>query len=355
VKIALIGDTHFGARNDSPLFLENFMKFFDRVFFPRLEAEGIDTIIHLGDFLDRRKFVNFLTLHAVRSKFIQRLESSNIKMHCILGNHDIFFKNKSEVNSLRELFSDKFVVYDVPTVVNFDGLPIAMLPWINKDNEEESLQFIENTTAEIVCAHLELTGYQVLKNTPFDGGMNPALFAKFKTVYTGHFHTRHSRDNIHYLGCPYQITLNDYGDKKGFHILDTYTQDIEFVRNPHTIFTQIRYDDSESSDTVPLSASEEQVRGKFVRIIVEKKTKPYLFEKFIDSLYAQSPHGLTIIEDFQTEATEDLQNMDLGEDTMSIISREIESLKESIGDPKRLNDLIRELYNDCISNESTVL
>ncbi len=351
MKIALVTDTHFGARNDSPLFLEHFMRFFDRVFFPRIEADGIDTIIHLGDFLDRRKFVNFLTLNAVQTGFVKRLEKSGAKMHCILGNHDIFFKNKSEVNSLQELFSDRFIVHDKPTVLTFDGLPIAMLPWINKENEAESLQFLKDAPADIMMGHLELNGYHVLRNTPFDGGMDANLFQRFKAVYTGHFHSRHSRDNIHYLGCPYQITMSDYGEKKGFHIFDTETQDLEFVKNPHTIFTQIRYDDSQSSDTVPLSVDEDRTRSKYVRIIVEKKTKPYLFEKFVDSVYSSSPHGVTIIEDFQQETTTDTATDELGEDTISIINREIDSLKQDIGDCKAIKELIRELYGECMANE----
>lgn len=351
MKIAIVTDTHFGARNDSPIFMEHFMRFFDRVFFPRIAAEGIDTIIHMGDFLDRRKFVNFLTLNAVRNGFVKRLEESGATMHCILGNHDIFFKNKSEVNSLQELFSDKFVVYDKPTTVTFDGLPIALLPWINKENETESLKFIAETPADILCGHLELHGYQVLRGTPFDGGMKPDLFKRFKAVYTGHFHTRHSHENVHYLGCPYQITMNDYGDKKGFHILDTETRELEFVKNPHTIFTQIRYDDTDASETVPLSVEEERTRGKFVRIIVEKKTKPYLFEKFVDSVYASAPHGVTIIEDLQPDQNGDSDLVDLGEDTITIINKEIEAL-QNISDPKRLKNLVRDLYSECVANET---
>ena len=65
MKIAIIGDTHFGARNDSHVFLEYFMKFFGEVFFPYIETHNINTIIHLGDFLDRRKFVNFQTIQNI--------------------------------------------------------------------------------------------------------------------------------------------------------------------------------------------------------------------------------------------------------------------------------------------------
>lgn len=354
MKIAVVTDTHFGARNDSPIFMEHFMRFFDRVFFPRIAAEGINTIIHMGDFLDRRKFVNFLTLNAVRSGFVQKLEEYGVTMHCILGNHDIFFKNKSEVNSLQELFSDKFVVYNKPTLVEFDSLPVAMLPWINKENEAESLKFIADTPAEILFGHLELNGYQVFRGTIFEGGMNADLFKRFSAVYTGHFHTRHSNNNIHYLGCPYQITMNDYGEKKGFHIFDTETREMEFVKNTHTIFTQIRYNDRDTSESSNITVDEDRTHGKFVRIIVEQKTKPYLFEKFVDSIYATAPHGVIIIENFQQEeksGSGDSDPVDLSEDTISIINKEIESI-QNLSDSTRLKSLVRDLYTECIANEN---
>jgi hypothetical protein len=88
-----------------------------------------------------------------------------------------------------------------------------------------------------------------------------------------------------------------------------------------------------------------------VRIVVKTKTKPYLFEKFADSVYENSPHGVTIIEDFQPETTED-EDVDLAEDTLSIINKEIEGL-QNVGDPKRLKTLIRDLYSECISSESS--
>ena len=186
MKLPIITDTHFGARNDSPVFMEHFMRFFDRVFFPWVETHQPSAILHLGDFLDRRKFVNFSTLNAVREGFVKRLEKTGAQFHVLLGNHDIFYKNTSSVNSLRELFSDRFVVYEKPQVVEFDRRPLALLPWINKENEAEAIDFIKTAPTDILCGHLELHGFNVLKNTPFDGGMNPDLFKRYSAVYTGH-------------------------------------------------------------------------------------------------------------------------------------------------------------------------
>ena len=351
MKICIIGDSHFGARNDSPVFLEYFMRFYDEVFFPYIEAHNIDTIIHLGDFLDRRKFVNFHTLNAVRTGFVSKLEASGANMHLILGNHDIFYKNKSNVNSPCELFSDKFIIHSKPTVEIFDGTPIALLPWINAENELESLEFIKNTNAEILCGHLELNGFNVLRTTVFSGGMEPDIFSKFRAVYTGHFHGRHSKGNIHYLGCPYQITMSDYGDKKGFHILDTDTGELEFVRNPHNIFLQIRYNDNDMNELAPLSIPEEKVKGRFVRILVDAKTKPYLFEKFIDGINGACPQGVTIIEDFAPDCGSEETEIDLGEDTISVINNEIDNI-QNIGEVSKLKSLIYELYTECLMNET---
>ena len=228
-----------------------------------------------------------------------------------------------------------------------------MLPWINKENEAESMEFVRTCDAEILCGHLELDGFQVMRNSTFQGGMKSDPFARFKAVYTGHFHTRHSRDNIHYLGCPYQITMSDYGEKKGFHILDTESGELEFVVNPHNIFTKITYDDSALEQTEMLTVPEERVRGHYVRVVVEKKTKPYLFEKFVDSLYGMQPEGVTIIDSVAIDNQSETDTVDLTEDTLATINKEIDSM-DSLSNAQALKDLVRELYVESLNQNAKV-
>ena len=85
MKVAIITDTHFGARGDSPVFLEHFLNFFESEFFPYLKEHDIKHVIHMGDLMDRRKFVNFLTLKNVRDRFMQRIIDENISTHIIIG------------------------------------------------------------------------------------------------------------------------------------------------------------------------------------------------------------------------------------------------------------------------------
>ena len=89
-RILVLGDTHFGARNDSIAFLEYFFKFYDNIFFPYLEANpDIKTVIQVGDIVDRRKFINYIVLNRFKNDFIFRLKKMGIDLHVIIGNHDV--------------------------------------------------------------------------------------------------------------------------------------------------------------------------------------------------------------------------------------------------------------------------
>ena len=103
MKIALLNDTHFGCRNDSPAFINYQNRFYDELFFPYLIENKIDTLIHLGDVVDRRKFINFNTAHNFQKKFWKRLWDLKIDTHIILGNHDTYYKNTNKVNSIQQL------------------------------------------------------------------------------------------------------------------------------------------------------------------------------------------------------------------------------------------------------------
>ena len=92
MKVAIITDQHFGARNDSIAFLDFFEKFYDNTFFPALDANNIDTVLVLGDTFDRRKYVNFYALDRAKKMFFDKLEERGITVYMMAGNHDTYFK-----------------------------------------------------------------------------------------------------------------------------------------------------------------------------------------------------------------------------------------------------------------------
>jgi DNA repair exonuclease SbcCD nuclease subunit len=100
MKIAIITDQHFGARNDSPHFLDYYEKFYRDTFFPCLANNGITTVLILGDTFDRRKYINFYSLKRAKEMFFDELARNNLEVYMLAGNHDTYFKNTNDVNSI---------------------------------------------------------------------------------------------------------------------------------------------------------------------------------------------------------------------------------------------------------------
>jgi DNA repair exonuclease SbcCD nuclease subunit len=350
MKIAIINDTHFGVRNDSPFFLDQSLDFFEKVFFPYLKENNIKNVIHLGDLLDRRKFVNFNTLSQVRKRFFKPLIDNNIKTHITIGNHDTYYKNTNSLNSINELFlneSDVVTIVETPTAIDYDGLCIGIIPWVAKDNEKECLDFIKTCNCPIIGGHFEISGFQVMNGVVHPSGLNKSIFERFELVLSGHFHLKQNNGNIHYLGTQYELNFGDMNSPKGFHVLDTETRNLEFIKNPNKIFHLIKYDDStqDGVDSI-ISTDIRQYKNGFIKVIVSNKTKPFAFDKFIDAIYTLNPQQLTIVEEYT-----DKQNpidIDITEDTMSIINKEIDNL-EHIQDKTKLKIIIKDLYMESLT------
>ena len=212
MKIALITDTHFGARNDSLPFNEYFYKFWEDIFFPYIDKRGIDTIIHLGDTMDRRKFVSYKIANDFRRRFLQPIIDRNIDTHILIGNHDTYYKNTNEVNSLAELIGKKhenIKFYEENCTVNFGNTPIFFCPWINTENYGSTMKGIQATSADTCMGHLEINGFEMHKGHFSENGYPKEIFKKFDTVFSGHFHKKSVSGNVTYLGNAYQLYWND--------------------------------------------------------------------------------------------------------------------------------------------------
>lgn len=342
MKIALITDTHFGARSDSVPFDNFFRKFYTEIFFPELQARGIENIIHLGDCFDRRKYVNFNTLKSCREYFFDVAKNRNIKIDMIVGNHDTFFKNTNDVNSPDLLLKEYSNVqtYESAKTLKIGGTEILLLPWICADNYNNTIEEIKKTTASICFGHLELAGFSMMRGHECEDGYDPNLFNGFELVCSGHFHHRHSKGNIHYLGNPYEMFWSDLEDSRGFHIFDTETRELEFIVNPFTMFNRYYYDDEKED---PVNVNIEQFAGKHLKLVVVNKRDFYKFDKFVEDIYKVNPLELKIIEDFSEFEAEALdESVDL-EDTLTLLSNYVDSI-ETDTDKEKLKGLMKTLY-----------
>lgn len=348
MKIAMINDTHFGARNDSPIFLEHFLSFFEKEFFPYLEKHNIKTVFHLGDLLDRRKYVNFHTLSAVQSRFIKKIEDMNLDFYCTIGNHDTYFRNTNDINSVRELFGSKMHIISSPCEIEMDnGIKFLALPWINKSNYDESIKAIQKSSSEYAIGHLEIAGFQVLRGVKHEEGLDVNLFSKFEKVFSGHFHCKQSDKNVEYLGTQYQITFNDLNERKGFHVFDTDTRELEYIKNPIKLFCQIGYDDK----NYDMSETDfDQYDKSFVKVVVQNKTNPIMFDSFVQSLHDAGAYEISIIEDYSDQQTMAASVEDVSKDTLSLINEEIDNM-ENIDNKLKLKKMIHDLYVESLTIE----
>ena len=346
MKIAIITDTHFGARNDNQNFNEYFYKFYDNVFFPTLEERGITTCVHMGDVVDRRKYISYRIANDFRKKFIQRFQELNINLHIIIGNHDTYFKNTNEVNSMEELVgSDRFKIYTGPEVVNFDDVPIQFIPWINANNYSESMSALSKSPADIIMGHLEINGFEMQVGHFSESGYDKELFRRFDTIFSGHFHHKSDDGQIYYLGTPYEIYWNDHNDPKGFHIFDTETRERERIVNPYTIFDKIYYDDA-SNDYSNHDFS--SYKDKYIKLIVVNKKELYQFDMFVDKLLKADAYDVKIIEDFSdldaSNVSDDI--VENTEDTMTLLEKYVDELDINLN-KDRLKNTMRTLYTEA--------
>lgn len=353
MKVVLINDTHFGGRGDSPIFSEYIGRFYREVFFPYIKANKIDTIIHLGDIVDRRKYISYLSLRKFRDQFISPILENNINLHVIIGNHDTFYKNTNDVNCMTELFGSNppsnINWYSECQEVQFGSTEILFVPWICPDNFEATIDKIAYTQAQVCFGHLELAGFEMQRGSIIDHGYDAKIFKKFDTVLSGHYHHKSTKGNVTYLGCPYEIVWSDYDDPKGFHVFDTETREIEFIPSVITLFEKHIYDDlGKERDSVILD-NYQHLNGKFVKIIVKNKTNPYWFDIVIDRVERAGVADLQVVEDhLHLDLEEDSSIISEAEDTITIIRKFSDQYVSNKDNVPKLNKLLSDLYIEAM-------
>ena len=344
MRVAIITDTHYGARKGSKHLHDHFELFYKNVFFPALEEHGVEAVIHMGDAFDSRKSIDYQSLEWSKRVVFDPLKKYDV--HMIVGNHDTYYKNTNEVNSPELLLQTypNIKTYSKPTEVNVGGLDILFLPWINQGNEELSLNIIKKTSCRCAMGHLELQGFRVNRQIIMEHGLESKLFEKFERVYSGHYHTRSNDGKVFYLGNPYEMYWTDVNDTRGFHIFDTETLTHTPINNPYKLFYNIYYEDTNYK---LFNATEYE--SKIVKVIVRKKSNPKDFEKFIDKLHSAGVQELKIVENFDIHENEEFE-IDEEENTISILNRYIDE-SEFEFDKNIIKGIFQDLYRQACEVE----
>lgn len=348
-----MNDTHAGVRGDMEAMADYQGRFYNEIFFPYLKEHNIDHIIHLGDYFDRRKYVNFKSLKTNIEHFVKPMIEQGITMDLILGNHDTFYRNTNDLNApeLLLLSHENINVISEPTTKEYDGFEIALVPWINPENYADSIDFLQSTTATWSMGHYEIEGALMMPGHSCHHGLSLKHLKRFEKVLSGHFHLKSEMGNVRYLGSQMEFTWSDYGDKKYFHIFDTEDQSLTPVRNPLTMFEKFMYDDTKETFESISQMDYERFRGKFVKIVVVNKDNPYWFDTFVDKLHTAQPLHVSVVDDHKHMDTMGDDEIEDVEDTQTIIRNYIDSLDVQ-GDKEYLETLVIDLYNEALEEHT---
>ena len=350
MKIALITDTHYGARKSSKLFHDYFEKFYNDIFFPTIKERKIKHAIHLGDSFDNRKTIDFWALNWAKEHVYDKFKELGINVHTIVGNHDVYYKNTNEVNAVDSLLEsyDNVVRYSSATEIDIDGFQTLLLPWICQDNYDESMKAIKNTKCKSAFGHLELNGFQLfpgMVQTNAHMNMDVSTFKKLDVVFSGHYHTRSNDGKIFYLGNPYQIFWNDAGDKRGFHIFDTDTYELEFIPNPYTMFEKVYYEDTNYK-----LYDARHLKDKIVKVIVRKKSSQLEFDKFVDKIDKAGCYDLKVVENFEIDDEEVEFSTEESADTLTLLNKYIEESEFDL-DKEVVKNIMKDVYREACEFE----
>ena len=334
-------------------------KFLTDIFFPTLDAHSITTVLHGGDYGDRRKYASFATTQFIETRYRAPLRARGIREHVIVGNHDCFLRDSTEINSIEELYrhDTSLSIYSQPTEIEIDGCGILMMPWVCGNTREQSLQLLQTSSCPVVLGHFEIEGFQMYRGMPSHEGLSPDLFERFALVMSGHYHHASRRDPIRYLGAMWPMVWSDYADARGFHLFNTDTHELTFIENPYSPLVRLVYDDEQAEASyIPsllerITCDTSSYRDAYVKVVVKTRTQPYAFEQVLDAVAKMNPQDIVVLDDITLDAIDDTTdvNMTTDVDTISLIREYIEHTSVTC-DKIALLTYLEDLYRDATAS-----
>jgi len=204
-KTVVFTDIHFGLRHNSAEHNKDCLDFLDWLI-AEARLRGAETCIFMGDWHHHRSNINILTLDYTMQA-LRKLNASFKKCYVMVGNHDLFYREKRDIHSM--VVGSEFpniVLVDAPMV---EG-DVALIPWLVEDEWRE----VTDIKTKYIFGHLELPGFKMnaMVEMPDHGTLNADHFKHQDFVFSGHFHKRQAKGKINYIGNPFGHNYSDVWD-----------------------------------------------------------------------------------------------------------------------------------------------
>lgn len=335
-KVAIVSDIHAGVHQNNSQWHEILIQW-GEWFKQECLNHNIKDIIIPGDLLHERNEVNVNTLHVV-SRVLESLKQFNIII--VVGNHDSYYKERSDVHSLEMLKHwDNITIIDKPVSDTFFGKSVSFCPWAG-----------DVTTlpkSDILFGHFEIQGFNVTRERVCEHGLNAVnLLDISPLVITGHFHIKDekkfSSGTILYTGCAYELYWGDYDSTKGYYILDIPTSKYTFYENnispKHKKILATDLKKNKITDQL-----KQDIKGNWVKIIIDEPVNTDVLMILIEKLKTYKPLDIKI--DYTIDPTS--TNTDLNIDITGVdITKSIHEYVENIDIPHKslVENYILDLY-----------
>ena len=241
-KIFMLSDIHFGVRANSLEWVQNQLQFFEEFYIPFLKknAKKGDVFFMLGDWFDNRQLLDIYVMNIAIDVMMKIADI--LPVYLLTGNHDIYKKYDTDVNSLRAFKYLKNVkIYEKPAIVTNGTSKILLLPWVgNKEKEEK---YAKANKVDYIFAHTDIAGFRYDNGRQIFKGANLTDMEGVKKLFSGHIHKRQEMGNNIYIGSPYHTKRSDIENTKGVYVLTPDEDKVEFTPNTiSSIFQRIHLD-----------------------------------------------------------------------------------------------------------------
>jgi len=261
-NIGVIADIHLGVYQDSALWHTlalNYAKWLASTY----KSLGIKDIVISGDIFHNREKVSVSTIHTA-AEFFKVLEDFNII--AIAGNHDAFYRDRSDVSSINILkgWNNIHVVLDTE-VIEFEGKTIAFVPW--------GAELSKIPKCDIMFGHFEINSFAIARDQICTHGENATSLLDISPfIMTGHFHMaeqrKYEKGRIIYVGSPFELNWGEAYTPKYAWMLDITTITPRAIENK---FSPKHYKLKSSQIRLQLEDFKSDIAGNFISILIDEE------------------------------------------------------------------------------------
>lgn len=304
-KFAIFADLHLGVHQNSSTWHEIALKWADW-FVGELKEKQIKNILFLGDFFHSRSEISVNTIHA-SSELLAKF--SNFNIHMIVGNHDSYYKQKSDIHSLSILNGYPNVcIHDKTTTQSIGNKTVTFCPW--------GFNYTDIDKSDVIFGHFEIESFKMNAHKLCEVGVKPKeLLNKSGLIFSGHFHLNEEREydngKIIYVGSPFQLDFGERDSRKGYYIFDFDDMSYRFHINEVTPIHK-RLLTSEILTDGELDADiKEVINNNFIKLVVDKPIDQKILEKLIHNCSCCAPLSMMVDPLINYEIASELKDSDL--------------------------------------------